>query len=136
MRYVREAGGFYYSVDDYGHREPINMSLGIEAVDSIIEGLPIAMKISLLIFKFMYWVSLILRNLVVLPEDAGKWMAIDAKLRKSYGSGFIGSLIAIQMISFFIYFNAGVFIYSIGKHIVSAIKSICKSASSKKATCA
>lgn len=56
MKYVREPGGFYYAEDEYGHREPVNMSLGTEAVDGLIEGFPIAFRIVVGLTKLIYTV--------------------------------------------------------------------------------
>lgn len=126
---VREAGGFYYKEDGYGHREPVNVSLGTEVTDGLIEGFPIAFKISVVIFKFIWIVFAKLRNMLMLEEDAERFLNFDAKIRVNYGSGFIGGLMTILAISLLWDVAVIEIVYSLVKRIAIPIISLIKKSS-------
>lgn len=125
-RIIREAGGFYYEEDNYGQRKPVNVSLGTEVTDGLIEGFPIAFKISVAIFKFIYIVFAKIRNLVMLEEDKERFLNYDAKYRANFGSGFLGGLLSILAYTWL--WDVAVFeiVYSLIKRIVRFITSLVK----------
>lgn len=124
-RIEREPGGFYYKVDDYGHRESINMSLGVECTDAIIEGAPIAFKICLYLLRMIYAATVAIRNLVMVEEDACKFAEYDSKMKMDFGSGIVGSFLFLCVIGFYWDIVVIEIIYSIGRRI-------CKLFSGKK----
>ena len=126
MKYVREPGGFYYAEDEYGHREPVNMSLGTEAVDGIIEGFPIAFRIVVGLTKLIYTVFAKIRNIVMLEEDAERFRNLDSKVRVDFGSGFIGGFITVLALTLLWDIAVVEIVYSLVKSIIKPVMNLIK----------
>lgn len=117
-RIVREPGGFYYAVDDYGHREPVNMSTGVEAADALIYGAPIALKIVMYLTRMVYAMTVGIRNRVMVEEDVEKFAKLDAKMKMDFGGGIVGDFLYLCVIGLYWDIIVLEIIFSLGRRVV------------------
>jgi len=123
-RVIREPGGFYYAVDDYGHRETVNMSTGVEAADAMIYGAPIALKIYMYLLRIVYAATVGIRNWVMVEEDVEKFAKLDSKMKLDFGGGIVGGLLYFCFIE--LYWNVVVLeiVYSLGRRVINLLKKV------------